>query len=337
MDDANLAKLSVDKPGLRPDFNKDTLDYSITVPFSVQELKVKAITNDRGASSSIKSNTGYGDQVKLNEGENKIQIEVTSEDGTVKKYSITCVRLSASNALLNNIDIDSLTLQPEFEPNHFDYELYPSTDILNLNLQLSSFDPSCFIELKLNDTVEQKDSNGKYNLRLNFTFSHLFIKVLSANKSNEQTYSVKIIKSPSIRLCLLDELDNDYQDCVSLGPVFTPISFDQTKITYSKPMIDALSNICNIDGLSLISLSIQENVSKAINVGLENKISNLKVKIPFLNGLYSEQVCLKEISTLSEEINSLDKMIELNEEYKNFNSNQIGDLPDLTETYQVKN
>ena len=127
------------------------------MPFSVQELKIKAVTSDRGASSSIKSTTGYGDQIKLNEGENKIQIEVTSEDGTVKKYSITCNRLSASNALLNKLNFESLSLEPEFESGHFDYELYPSNDMLNVNLNLSSFDSSCDIELKLNDKIEQKN------------------------------------------------------------------------------------------------------------------------------------------------------------------------------------
>lgn len=328
MDDANLTKLSVDKPGLEPEFNKDTLDYSITVPFSVQELKIKAVTSDRGASSSIKSTTGYGDQIKLNEGENKIQIEVTSEDGTVKKYSITCNRLSASNALLNKLNFESLSLEPEFESGHFDYELYPSK---------SSFDSSCDIELKLNDKIEQKNSNGKYNLKLNYTFSLILIKVLSANKTNEQIYSIKIFKSPSVRLCIVDELDVDYQDSISLGPIITPVSLDKTKITYSKPVIDSLENICNIDGLSLISLIIQDNISKVINADLENQISNLKVKIPLLNGLYSKPVCLKEISTLDEEINSVDKMRDLDEEYKNFKSNQSDDIPNLTEAYQVNN
>ena len=95
MDDANLSKLSVNQTGLRPEFHKNNLDYNLTVPFSVDLLKVTAVPNDKGASCSIKSNTGFGDEVKLVEGENKIQIECTSEDGTVKKYSINCKRLSA--------------------------------------------------------------------------------------------------------------------------------------------------------------------------------------------------------------------------------------------------
>ncbi|RNA13738.1 hypothetical protein BpHYR1_019176 [Brachionus plicatilis] len=333
MDDANLSKLSIDTPGLKPEFNKDILDYSITVPFSVQCLKVKAISSDRGASCTIKSDTGFGDQVKLNEGDNKIKIEVTSEDGTIKVYMISCSRLSASNALLNILDFDTLSVQPEFEPGHFDYELYASAQTQNIKLKVSSLDPNCDIQVKLNDKAENKNANGQYNLNLNYTYSHLIVSVFSANKSMEQNYSIKIFKSPLIRLCILDDSNNDHQDSVSLAPIITPVSFD--KINYSKPIIDALRNICNPDGLSLLWLSIQ-NSSSTISVDLENQISNLNVKIPFLNGLYSKQVCLKEMSSLNEEISRLDKMTDLNEEYKNFKSEKFDNFINPTEPYQTK-
>lgn len=334
MDDTNLSKLSVDQPGLKPNFNKDITNYTLTVSFNVESLKVKAIPNDRGASCSIKSDTGYGDQVKLNEGNNTILIEVSSEDGTNKTYLIKCNRLSASHAMLNTLNFDTISLQPEFEPGHFDYELYPSASILNVNLHVSSYDSNCEIQLILNDEQLEKNSNGQYNLKLNYTYTNLVIKVLSPNKSNEQHYSVKIEKSPTVRLCILDELDNDLQDFISLGPIFTPIKFKTTNINYSKPIIDALDKICSIDGLSLLSLSIQESSSK-IDFDLENRVSNSKVKIPFLNGLYSKQVYLKDIFVINEEINCDDKMPDLNEEYKNFNTNKIKEISDSIEKHQV--
>lgn len=334
MDDANLSKLSVDKPGLTPNFNKDILDYSITVPFDVESLKVKAVPSDRGASCSVKSDTGYGDQVKLNEGNNKILIEVSSEDGTNKNYLINCNRLSDSHALLNTLNFDKLSLKPEFEPGHFDYELCPSNNILNVDLQVSCYDSNCEIKIILHDKQLEKNSNGQYNLILNYTFTNLVIKVLSSNKSNEQTYLVKIEKSPTTRLCILDELDNDYQDCISLAPIFTPLNFKKTNVNYSKSIIDAIRNICSYDGLSLLSLSIQDS-SSSINFDLENRVSNLKVKIPYLNGLYSKEAYLKDVFCLNEEISCVDKMVDLNELYKNFKSDKIKDFSDNFEKYQV--
>ena len=37
------------------------------------------------------ANKSFGEECKLNDGENKIQIECTSEDGTIKKYFIDLI------------------------------------------------------------------------------------------------------------------------------------------------------------------------------------------------------------------------------------------------------
>ena len=55
MDDAYLKILEVDQKGLVPLFDKDLLDYEIVVSSSVLNLKVNAVTSDKGASFSIKS------------------------------------------------------------------------------------------------------------------------------------------------------------------------------------------------------------------------------------------------------------------------------------------
>ena len=45
-----------------------------------------------------------------------VKLEVTSEDGTTKKYFIHVKRLSAKDAVLKNITIKNGNLEPEFNP-----------------------------------------------------------------------------------------------------------------------------------------------------------------------------------------------------------------------------
>lgn len=186
MDDANLAKLSVNQPGLRPDFHKDTTEYSIIVASNVNVLNITASTSDKNASFSIKSSTGYGEEVKLNEGENKITIEVSSEDGTIKKYLIDCKRLSASDANLKQIEFDSVKMKPLFDPNICEYSVnceYKTTDV---NLKLELYDPNCSVEVVANDLIITNNANSSYNytFSLNFGYSVLLVKCTSPNKSN---------------------------------------------------------------------------------------------------------------------------------------------------------
>ena len=114
MDDAYLSKLSVDQMGLKPIFSKEAFEYHIQVASSVSLLRVTAVTSDKGASLSIKSGLGFGDECKLTDGLNKIQIEVTSEDGTMKKCFIECLKMSASDAQLTLLKIVDLEIKPSF-------------------------------------------------------------------------------------------------------------------------------------------------------------------------------------------------------------------------------
>jgi len=53
MDDCNLERLVV-KPGkLNPAFNKDTVDYSVTVASNEEKINIDPLTSDTGASYSI--------------------------------------------------------------------------------------------------------------------------------------------------------------------------------------------------------------------------------------------------------------------------------------------
>ena len=98
----NLSNLNVSECTLNPAFNSSISVYNCTVENSVSSVTVTASLSDSKAKIS-----GLG--VKdLNVGENKIEITVTAEDGTPKKYTVTVNRKAAST----NTDSGS-TLTPD--------------------------------------------------------------------------------------------------------------------------------------------------------------------------------------------------------------------------------
>ncbi len=83
-----LASLSVEEFTLKEDFDKNKLDYTVTVPYETEKVNVVANPEDGNADVKIKGNDS------LDVGDNVITITVTSAETTEKKiYNITVTRV----------------------------------------------------------------------------------------------------------------------------------------------------------------------------------------------------------------------------------------------------
>lgn len=82
--DNSLKSLSIE--GVDIEFNKNTLTYNVSVPNEVTEAKVSYETTSSKAVASISGNTA------LEVGENKIEINVTAEDGSIRTYVLNIIR-----------------------------------------------------------------------------------------------------------------------------------------------------------------------------------------------------------------------------------------------------
>lgn len=98
-----LSSLSVEGYELDKAFDKDTLEYSIEVPNDVTKVNVKASTTDDNATVS-----GIGEQ-EVREGNNKLEIKVTAENGDVKTYIIN-VKVKELNPVIVKIDNKEYTV-----------------------------------------------------------------------------------------------------------------------------------------------------------------------------------------------------------------------------------
>ena len=82
-----LSSLSIDGYTLDPVFNKDTLEYSVSLKVDTTKINVSATTEDNKA--SVK---GIG-EVAVNDGPNTIIVVVTAENGNEKQYKINATVL----------------------------------------------------------------------------------------------------------------------------------------------------------------------------------------------------------------------------------------------------
>lgn len=99
----NLSSLTIEGQKLSPDFNKDTTSYNVELESSIEEINIVATVEDSKANIA-----GIGN-VKVNEGENKIEIIVTSEKGTTKTYTILA-NVKDTNPIIVTLDKEKYTI-----------------------------------------------------------------------------------------------------------------------------------------------------------------------------------------------------------------------------------
>lgn len=83
---ANLASLKPSSGTLTPQFNANTLNYTVEVPYTTTSLSLSAVAADKGAKVSV------GGKNALAVGENTRIVTVTAPSGATKKYTVVITR-----------------------------------------------------------------------------------------------------------------------------------------------------------------------------------------------------------------------------------------------------
>ncbi len=112
-----LSSLTV--PGTMLGFDKETYDYTITVPYETEDIPVYAFAEDENATVNVGNNTG------LKVGNNLIQIEVKNNNKT-RIYSLHVIRKESGLDISNSARLGTLSIKNyniEFNPDKLDYEV----------------------------------------------------------------------------------------------------------------------------------------------------------------------------------------------------------------------
>lgn len=129
---AALQVLRLDIEGVTPIFEKDIKEYYVTIPSSVNDIEVLAISENPNATIEVTGNTN------LKEGLNIITIQVTSEDKTQNNiYTIQATKtdnIELANTNLEILAIENILLNPHFDANitHYNIEVPNEATILNI-------------------------------------------------------------------------------------------------------------------------------------------------------------------------------------------------------------
>ena len=182
-----LKYLQISEEGLNPNFTRNVTEYSLSVGENVNSIQVLARAEDSNARVEISGHENIVD------GENKIRIKVTAQNGYYRIYTITVNKSKdkeKSNAYLENLIIENYELDKQFQSEVLEYnigEILSTVD--KLNVVASAKDSNANIEIIGADTVIQ-EGEGKVIVKVTAqdgtTIKEYIIKYAVKAATNEQ-------------------------------------------------------------------------------------------------------------------------------------------------------
>ena len=171
--DSSLKNIKLSSGKLK--FNKDTLEYKVTVEYNIDKMQIEATPNSEKAKVTINGNDN------LSVGDNVFKINVEAENGKVTIYTINIVRKEQGEKISNNNSIKSITIKNhsiDFKSNVYKYTVKANEKELDLTITLD--DENATYKIFGNENLK----NG----------SEIKIKVTAEN-GEEKTYTLVIKKS----------------------------------------------------------------------------------------------------------------------------------------------
>lgn len=201
--DNSLKSLSIDDQKLNPEFNKDTLEYSVELENNIEKIKINA--EPTSSKSSIK---GIG-EIDVKEGLNKIEVVVTAENGSTRTYVI--------NATVKEKDPINVKVAGK------EYTIVRKFDGLKI--------PTTFTEKEV--TISNEKISACYNENLNYTLVALKDSKGKINffiyDERKNTYSkFNMISSADLNVIVLKLEDKDD----------IPYNYKKTTFKYNDENID---------------------------------------------------------------------------------------------------
>jgi hypothetical protein len=149
---ADLKSLGVDGFEITPAFNKNTLEYALTVENNVTSVNVSALRADNTASVS-----GAG-TIQLSEGLNVVTIVVTAQKGNQKKYVINIERKELDPI---NVSVDNVSYTVVRKAELLEIPTYYEASTITIDGEEV---PALYSEITKYTLVGLKDEDGKIEL-----------------------------------------------------------------------------------------------------------------------------------------------------------------------------
>ncbi len=189
-----LSSLKVENHTLTPEFNKDTLEYSLNLPSDTESINIIADKEDK------KANIIGAGEVKVSEGINTLEIIVTAENGNKKTYIIKAtveekdpIKVSLNKQTYTVVRNKDLLTKPEnYEEKTITIDGKETPAFYN---EITKFTLVGLKDEKGNINLYIYDQNKKtYTLYKEMKFNNINLYPLSINKNIKgyKKYEIKI-------------------------------------------------------------------------------------------------------------------------------------------------
>ena len=243
-----LSSLEIENYKISPDFNKNTVNYTLTVKKDVTSVKINA-TLDSDKSSF---NKGYGPRtVNLTYGVNTILIKVTSESKSTKTYTIKITREDdrSSNNYLKSLNVSSGDF--EFNKKTQNYSFTVQNEVTSIKVFAVAEDEKSKVSGA--QTYNLKEGLNKINI------------VVTAENKQTRTYTLQVTR---IVKNINKEVNNKLK---SLEISNYQINFDPETTIYNL-------TIENESSLDIIP-KVQDSTSSVVINGNENLKDGSVIKL----------------------------------------------------------
>ena len=285
-----LSSLSIEGAELSPAFDKNTMDYEVTLEADVTKIKIEGTKE-----SSVSSVTGLG-EFDVSEGLNNLQVIVTAENGAVRTYNIKATVLEQSPIIVN-VDGEEKTLvrKSEFLPSVSDYYVLDSIEIEESSI------PAYYNETINYYLVGLKDINGnislyrynkddntysKYNSSSFSSVNFVFLKSDSIPKGYKEdkivindaevTCYTKKDELPLVYGINLEDGNTDFYSYDSSQNTIQRYVFSKDNTASLKTcLIVLLGVLCLIEFFAIIKILLSKN--KKMRKNIQDRISNNKL------------------------------------------------------------
>ncbi len=199
-DNARLQSLGIVTDGaeLLADFNPQTSNYKVIVPYATDEFKFLPITEQTDATLRINGQTATSGEVSLpfTKDAQTVAIEVTAEDGaTTRAYTVGLLRRQTAPG--QSPTLASLEATPnldgEFSPYKFKYDTVSQTRNAKVSIVAMASDPDATVTVQ---GVTQQ-GGGTFTPSVAVGENTIIVNVESADHRTSQTYSVHVTRTSS--------------------------------------------------------------------------------------------------------------------------------------------
>ncbi|MCM1053584.1 MAG: cadherin-like beta sandwich domain-containing protein [Ruminococcus sp.] len=237
-----LANLEVEGYNISPEFNKETLYYTVNVPYNVDKVNIIATKED---ASEIVTGDGI---TSLDYGRNDKYVSVISSDGIERTYTVVIYRDEEFSSKIRDLIVKNGELQPHFDKNITDYTVYVPNEVTKLDM-----------------IVTLEDNEASYSVlgNSNFEVGPNLVQVMVTSKKGEiTTYRITVIRG---------ELANNYLTNLEVEGYNINPTFNKETLYYTLTVPQDIDKVNIIATLEDPSSSVTGTGEALLNIGRNDK------------------------------------------------------------------